>query len=262
MFRLFSRIRQQLLSQKKLSSYLLYAVGEITLVVIGILIALQINNWNEAKSLNNKVNSQLINLSLGLEANVRMLNFHKDANERRFFTWQHILKYAGRDSVALMVESWNEAKNEWEGPIPTDKNDDFINTGLLDISWAFLPPPWQDDAINEMKEIGLFSEIKNEQLKRDINRFYFLMELYFSTSDMDAYHLSQDLSSFFRNEKSISLFDKSKADEVLEVVANDEQVHAKMVDLTHYAHYHYGRMNSLIRGAEKLIADIGLETER
>ena len=146
--------------------YLLYAFGEIALVVVGILIALQINNWNEAKSLDKKVNSQLTNLSLGLEDNLRMLNFHKDANERRFFTWQHILKYAGKDTVVLTVESWNESKFEWNGPIPTNKNDDFINTGLVDISWAFLPPPWQDDAINEMKEIGLFSEIKNEQLKK------------------------------------------------------------------------------------------------
>ena len=43
----FRRIRQSLLAENKFSKYLLYAVGEILLVVIGILIALQINNWNE-----------------------------------------------------------------------------------------------------------------------------------------------------------------------------------------------------------------------
>lgn len=47
MIKFFRRIRQQLLSENKLSRYLLYAFGEIVLVVIGILIALQINNWNE-----------------------------------------------------------------------------------------------------------------------------------------------------------------------------------------------------------------------
>lgn len=47
MINFFRRIRQQLLSQNKLSGYLLYALGEIVLVVIGILIALQINTWNE-----------------------------------------------------------------------------------------------------------------------------------------------------------------------------------------------------------------------
>ena len=47
MINFFRRIRQQLLSENKFSKYLLYAIGEIVLVVIGILIALQINNWNE-----------------------------------------------------------------------------------------------------------------------------------------------------------------------------------------------------------------------
>jgi hypothetical protein len=47
MIKVFRKIRQQLLTQNKFSKYLLYAIGEIILVVIGILIALQINNWNE-----------------------------------------------------------------------------------------------------------------------------------------------------------------------------------------------------------------------
>jgi hypothetical protein len=262
MLAILRKIRKSLINTGKVSKYLIYALGEIVLVVVGILIALQINNWNEANKLGEKMNVQLANLSLGLEANLKMLNFHKEANERRFFTWQHILKYAGRDTAVLTIESWNEENNEWKGPIPTTKNDDFISTGLLDISWAFLPPPWQDDAINEIKEIGLFSEIKNEAFKREINRFYFLMELYFSTSEMDAYLLSQDLTAFFRNEMGISLWTSTKADEVLKAVANDEHVHAKMVDLIHYAHYHYGRMNILINRAEKLIADIAAQIER
>ena len=45
----FRKMRQYLLAEHKLSKYLLYALGEIILVVIGILIALQINNWNEGR---------------------------------------------------------------------------------------------------------------------------------------------------------------------------------------------------------------------
>ena len=47
MIKLFRKIRQDLLSKGKTGKYLKYAIGEIILVVIGILIALQINNWNE-----------------------------------------------------------------------------------------------------------------------------------------------------------------------------------------------------------------------
>ncbi|WP_127020500.1 DUF6090 family protein [Flagellimonas beolgyonensis] len=47
MLKFFRKIRRDLLSEGKTGKYLKYAVGEIVLVVIGILIALQINNWNE-----------------------------------------------------------------------------------------------------------------------------------------------------------------------------------------------------------------------
>ncbi len=46
MISFFRRIRQQLLSQSKVSKYLLYALGEIALVMIGILLAVQVNEWN------------------------------------------------------------------------------------------------------------------------------------------------------------------------------------------------------------------------
>ena len=49
MIRFFRKIRQNLLSEGKTVKYLKYAIGEIVLVVIGILIALSINNWNEQK---------------------------------------------------------------------------------------------------------------------------------------------------------------------------------------------------------------------
>jgi hypothetical protein len=47
MIKFFRHIRKQLLSENKTGKYFKYAIGEIVLVVIGILIALQINNWNE-----------------------------------------------------------------------------------------------------------------------------------------------------------------------------------------------------------------------
>ena len=51
MIKFFRKIRQQLLSENRLTRYLLYAIGEIFLVVLGILIALQVNNWNEERKM-------------------------------------------------------------------------------------------------------------------------------------------------------------------------------------------------------------------
>ena len=47
MINFFRKIRHNLLSDNKVIKYLLYAIGEILLVLIGILLALQVNNWNE-----------------------------------------------------------------------------------------------------------------------------------------------------------------------------------------------------------------------
>lgn len=49
MIRFLRKIRQDLVTKNKISKYLLYAVGEILLVVIGILIALQVDSWNEER---------------------------------------------------------------------------------------------------------------------------------------------------------------------------------------------------------------------
>ena len=49
MIKFLRHIRKRLIGENRFSKYMLYAIGEIILVVIGILIALQINNWNEAR---------------------------------------------------------------------------------------------------------------------------------------------------------------------------------------------------------------------
>jgi hypothetical protein len=57
------KIRKSLIETGSAKKYLLYAIGEITLVVIGILIALQINNWNESRKSKNEFQQSLIALS-------------------------------------------------------------------------------------------------------------------------------------------------------------------------------------------------------
>ena len=61
MIKFFGRIRYNLMKQNKSTRYFKYAFGEIVLVVIGILLALQINNWNEERK-NQKFESRIIEL--------------------------------------------------------------------------------------------------------------------------------------------------------------------------------------------------------
>jgi|GEM_PF-6548677 len=56
MFRLFRKIRKNLLERNDLLKYLYYVIGEISLVVLGILIAFQIDNWKKEELINNRMN--------------------------------------------------------------------------------------------------------------------------------------------------------------------------------------------------------------
>ena len=64
---IFKHIRRKLAEENKVTGYLRYALGEILLVVIGILIALQVNNWNTA----NKSREQLVEDLHTIERNLR-----------------------------------------------------------------------------------------------------------------------------------------------------------------------------------------------
>ncbi len=63
-----------MIKDNKVSKYLLYAIGEIVLVVIGILIALQINNWNEGEKIKRSVKSHLTILEQNLIQDQKLLN--------------------------------------------------------------------------------------------------------------------------------------------------------------------------------------------
>ena len=100
MFRFFRQIRQNLLTQEssaqgntpgRAGRYLLYAVGEVILVVIGILIALQVNNWNNdrlqqkaAKAFYSNTRQQLLEDRTNIEGQIAYNNQHRAQFEYAF----------------------------------------------------------------------------------------------------------------------------------------------------------------------------------
>ncbi|NVJ85106.1 MAG: hypothetical protein HWE15_02315 [Algoriphagus sp.] len=85
MITFFRKIRQKLLSQNRVTRYLVYAIGEIILVVIGILIALQVNNWNEATKLKRQeiqlLKEMLTELRKQQQDFIFNINHHREAKE-------------------------------------------------------------------------------------------------------------------------------------------------------------------------------------
>ena len=151
MIKFFRHLRQNLLMENKTGKYLKYAIGEIVLVVIGILIALSINNWNE----NRKTNKQELQLLASLQ---KEFTFNNDEIDRSITKAQiiqkrceTILKYTGNRDMKL-------SKNE---------SDSLINSGLLNIITYDASNGILSDIINS----GKIQIIKNEKLKNYLSNW-------------------------------------------------------------------------------------------
>jgi len=92
MIKFFRKIRKNLLNEGKTSKYLKYAIGEILLVVIGILIALQINTWNQERLVKQEIKTNLINLSSAIKQDLELLKEIEALNDFRSNSILQILK--------------------------------------------------------------------------------------------------------------------------------------------------------------------------
>jgi hypothetical protein len=93
MFRFFRRLRRKLVEEKRLLRYSAYALGEIVLVVLGILIALQINNANEERLERQRESQYLENLRVDLELNIRELEQFLEVRRSRIASAERIIEY-------------------------------------------------------------------------------------------------------------------------------------------------------------------------
>ena len=109
MIKFFRHIRQNLLDEGKTAKYFKYAIGEIVLVVIGILIALQINNWNQDRQQRQKEKQMLIEIRRDLVSNDSILqheiNFQQNTVDEIKETIDHLKKKKPfNDTISLYLK--------------------------------------------------------------------------------------------------------------------------------------------------------------
>ena len=97
MIKFFRNIRRKLIQEYRLKKYLLYALGEILLVVLGILIALQINNLNEARKAKQFEHEMLRDIQHSIHNNYRQLSRSIGCNEGTANAGELILNYMDND---------------------------------------------------------------------------------------------------------------------------------------------------------------------
>ncbi|MEL4455271.1 DUF6090 family protein [Lutimonas vermicola] len=156
MIKFFRNIRQKMLTENKFSKYLIYALGEIILVVIGILIALQINNWNQDRIEHKETKVLLSNLKLDIVANISKLKEQQNGLRQRKEWADFVLKSLKEQRVADSAM--------------------FI-TAITRVGWI-IDYSQSFPTYNEIVSSGKLSYIKSESLKKALANYQTQVEDY------------------------------------------------------------------------------------
>ncbi len=148
MIKFFRKIRQKLLSENKFSKYLIYAIGEIVLVVIGILIALGINNWNNEQKDKQAELKYLNQIRKSLKENDLIL-------KERIETDKRLLKFG--DQLYNHIKTQKEINDTIKHIFVVLLNDQMVSFNMA--------------AFENLKNDGL-SFISNDDLKFEIINIY------------------------------------------------------------------------------------------
>ena len=143
------KFRQSLIESGTARKYLFYTIGEIALVVIGILIALQINNWNENR-VNKRLEIELLTNLLGdVNIDIQNLSYQDSVLSTAFLAKVKILEYSKENNLTNDSVFYYLSKT---GPTTT-----------------FVPSTITYD---EMKNANLFKIIKSREIRREISILY------------------------------------------------------------------------------------------
>jgi uncharacterized protein with PQ loop repeat len=149
MIKLFRKIRQNMIKENKASKYLLYAIGEIILVVIGILIALQLNNWNIERLNKIEEQSYLKAIKTDLTKDALRLKQLVSNIDIQLTTLEQIRKRLTSDSTTI------------------NQNVAFTNSLLT--TFSFLP---EKATIEDLKSSGKLNLLANKIVKDTLLSYY------------------------------------------------------------------------------------------
>ena len=180
MLRFFRQIRQRLLTDNKFSKYLLYAVGEILLVVIGILIALQIDNWNEERISEKQMTSYLKSLE----------------NDLKTDTTNFVLVIKAYENIIARKE--NIKRSDLEN-IPTDSLKLLIGTTTFKHTTV-------QTTFKKITNSGITEITENDSLSKNIYNYYTTELDYLNTiNDFEDSESGMDYSYWGREQNMVEL---------------------------------------------------------
>ena len=226
------KIRRSLVGSGSAGRYLLYAIGEIALVVIGILIALQINNWNEERKTLRQIDDHLENLAADLNEDIGQYVYQYRLQHMRFHSFIYLLDLAGyplnrHKPLPDPDKPWGNYQDIY--PYPDTFNIDFIKFGFNWMDHGFISTQVSRTAVEEIKNLGLFSQIRNAQLKKQINNYYKYMDWVFGEATVFSnQNQAQELGKYLRDQYGIINNDISDLDDPIGFLKQQKDVRLKL----------------------------------
>jgi hypothetical protein len=134
MIKFFRKIRQNMLMENKTGTYFKYAFGEIILVVLGILIALQVSNWNQLRVEQNSMNAYYAKLANTLEDDIKELRESNDflnSNGDKLIRCLEILNTENEADIEELKAKIGALNVAFANDHSMELFDEFINKGYL-----------------------------------------------------------------------------------------------------------------------------------
>lgn len=166
MIRIFRTIKDRLLQEGKAQRYALYATGEIILIVTGILIALQVNNWNEQRKMQELKHSYLNALLLELTDDFEIYNGTENTINRMEEAGRYVLPYFENESKVI-----------------EDSLTFFTEFHMTYVDHASFPDPvvWE-----ELQNSGNLNLFETEAVLTDLYDYYSYLDLMKNSYDINA----------------------------------------------------------------------------
>lgn len=231
MIHFFRKIRHKLLSENKIGRYLRYAIGEVLLVVIGILIALQINNWNANRKDEIKTLNYLTNLKENLNDDIASFEANISLNKTRLRGIFYILEHSGLNTQTFTELEWVDiSENDYLSPIWTEPFPDSINRKFTNVAFSLLGRGFggislNKSVINELYSTGFFSNIQNENLKTKMGSYYsFLAQRLEGYSVQEHEEWANETTRFLRDKYGIFTLDVSDLDDPMAILQERKDV--------------------------------------
>ena len=223
MIKFFRRIRQQLLTENKpalpagrFSKYLIYAIGEIILVVIGILIALAINNANQRSSTKEKEQIYLAGLKNEFETSRLKLIQLIEVNRQNYEGAKEIMGHMFKDTVSITEVQFSKL---------------LFGSFASDI--AFNP---NNSLLNEMINSGSLKDISNTELRKQLTNWISTLEDIARQENELGVHREKVVDIIRINENSIrTIMDLSGVSQELGLpMANVKMSNLKLLESTEF----------------------------